>query len=164
LLLMVVAHRDTGACSVPVITMVVLRLRIVMVHECSRMIGARGLRAVLVQVQAQVAGQGQVDLCLGRRWGGVAWRVRPGPGLHHRWRRRLVAGVRRGQDRQRGPGLGPGVRPEAAAVRVEVAGVAAVSELAGDGAAAEVAAVAAEELVDQLVLGVGRAPEGHRPG
>ena len=59
-------------CSVPVITMVVLRLRIVMVHECSRMIGARGLRAVLVQVQAQVAGQGQVDLCLGRRWGGVA--------------------------------------------------------------------------------------------
>jgi len=49
-------------------------------------------------------------------------------------------------------------------VGVEVAGVAAVSELAGDGAAAEVAAVAAEELVDQLVLGVGRAPEGHRPG
>jgi hypothetical protein len=59
----------------------------------------------------------------------------------------MVGGVRRGQHWQRGPGLGPGVRPEAAAVGVEVAGVAAVAELGGDGAAAEVAAVAAEELV-----------------
>jgi len=87
LLLMVVAHRDAGICSVPVITMVVLRRRIVMGHEGR--IGTRVL-LVVVLVQAQVAGQGQIDLCLGprrcgkrrgvaplvvvrrRRWGGVA--------------------------------------------------------------------------------------------